>query len=825
MSYTCYVCKQVIPGDVRGVFSHLRSVHYVCELPGVILKCGQGDCVRCYSTFHSLGRHLRTEHPQPSSTVSGPSTQDDCEADAVVPESDIMATTSHGLHQSHQPVECDGSIAAAAFVSSLLSSSSITQRTVQSVVEHASTLVTEIVQDITNDVVSTLKSASAVNSDVCDNLVNRLQQYGKPFDMINTQHKRNSYFREHYGMVEARSIFLGNRYDQSLDTSTGSVRQIIKRDTFQYVPIVKLLALLLSDDSVLAESMRDNCSHDGVMRDFCDGMLYRSNALFAEDKSALQLCLYYDECEVVNPLGSRRGIHKIGFIYMSLRSLRPVFNSCLKNIHIVTAFNSIDRCKYGFNRILAPLVEDLQLLEQGVDLTLRDGRVIHRRGTVVQIAGDNLGLNQLCGFVESFSAMHYCRICTISKDVSRETDKDNSLTLRSKAQYSEQLEQVQNGRLTTRDCGIKGSCLLNKLKYFHVVENVTVDPMHDILEGLAPYELKLILCSFIFDRQYFSLQLLNARVASFDYGVTDSRNKPTLLTLAELRDQQKHNLNQKAAQMLCLVKILPFLIGDRVPVGDPMWSLYLLLRDIMDLVFADTCTVGDSVYLKCKVDDHHSLFRSLFPDRNMLPKHHMLVHYPFVMRQVGPLSKCSGMRFEAKHNESKRLCGIVCCFKDICKTVVYRHQMSQCIRLAAGNCASYKVSVCKVSTSTVNELPQAECDVVLSSVPGLKRYDDISHAFVVEVCGTEYRNNMIIVVAAGDEPDFVRIIRCIFVTEDTVYFVCQNLKVMYYDCHLHAYVVEQDEGLRAVDHRCLKYYKPLSVRRMFDSTREHVAFP
>jgi hypothetical protein len=55
------------------------------------------------------------------------------------------------------------------------------------------------------------------------------------------------------------------------------------------------------------------------MSDFCDGALYRSIPLFAEEKSALQLRLYFDDCEVENPLGSRRGIHKTGFIYMSLR--------------------------------------------------------------------------------------------------------------------------------------------------------------------------------------------------------------------------------------------------------------------------------------------------------------------------------------------------------------------------------------------------------------------------------------------------------------------------------------------------------------------------
>jgi hypothetical protein len=81
----------------------------------------------------------------------------------------------------------------------------------------------------------------------------------------------------------------------------------------------------------------------------------------------------------------------------------------------------------------------------------------------------------------------------------------------------------------------------------HVVENVTVDIMHDFLEGIVPYELKLILSSFIYDMKYFSLEVFNSRLASFDYGYCYRSNKPTALSEAELRDEHKNSLNQKAA--------------------------------------------------------------------------------------------------------------------------------------------------------------------------------------------------------------------------------------------------------------------------------------
>ena len=823
MSYRCYMCNEIVIGDVRCLLSHLRSVHFVCERRGITLKCGQGDCVRCYKSFNSLARHLHNQHPGNISAIS----QVVSHIDSSSAGQDSPGVADSGNFEPTLPTapvrQFDSNQAAATFLASLLSSSSVTQRTVQSVIEHTSALVSDIVQDISNDVISTLRSANVLEDVDLISLQNRLQKHANPFESINTQHKWTKLFRTQFGMVEARSVFLGNRYDQCLDAASGSMRQIIRRDTFQYVPILNVIELLLSDNSIFRETVRDRVSVDGVMCDFCDGSLYNSNPLFVEDKSALQLCLYFDECEVANPLGSRRGIHKIGFIYMSLRNMQPMFNSRLNNIHIVAAFNSLDRSKYGFDKILAPLVRDIKQLEHGVDLTLRDGTVVHKRGTVVLLAGDNLGLNQLCGFVESFSATHFCRLCMTDKADSSSTCTDDCLQLRTREQYSQQLECLQSGTLTTKDCGIKRSCLLNDLQYFHIAENVTVDPMHDLLEGVVPFELKLILYFFIFDRKYFSLELLNARLASFDYGCIDRRNKPTALSEVELRDLQKNRLTQKAAQTMCLFVILPFLVGDKVPESENMWKLYLLLHDIIDLVFADTCSIGDSVYLKCKIEDHHTLFMSLFSSRRMLPKHHILVHYPQVMQKVGPLSLCSSIRYEAKHNESKRLCSVVCCFKDICKTVVYRHQLNQCVRIATGNHAIYEVKVEKVQVCMVNDLPEA--DNILSSISGLHRFDDISHCESVHVCGTEYRSKMVIVVDAGDEPSFCSILRCLVVADNIVHFVCQNLAIKYYDSHLHAYVVKTGTGLQVVDHRDLKYYKPQCLRHMFDSSCDYVVFP
>lgn len=49
-----------------------------------------------------------------------------------------------------------------------------------------------------------------------------------------------------------------------------------------------------------------------VLADYCDGIQFRQHPLFSKDCHALQIFLYYDDAEVVNPLGSSATIHKLG---------------------------------------------------------------------------------------------------------------------------------------------------------------------------------------------------------------------------------------------------------------------------------------------------------------------------------------------------------------------------------------------------------------------------------------------------------------------------------------------------------------------------------
>ena len=77
--------------------------------------------------------------------------------------------------------------------------------------------------------------------------------------------------------------------------------------------------------------------------------------------------------------------------------------------------------------------------------------------------------------------------------------------------------------------GVKRSSILNQSQYFHVVDGLDLDVMHDQLEEVLPLEIKLLLRKYITVDKSLTLDVLNKRIAGFSYPLVDASNKPSLI--------------------------------------------------------------------------------------------------------------------------------------------------------------------------------------------------------------------------------------------------------------------------------------------------------
>lgn len=87
------------------------------------------------------------------------------------------------------------------------------------------------------------------------------------------------------------------------------------------------------------------------------------------------------------------------------------------------------------------------------------------------------------------------------------------------------------------------------------------DFMHDVSEGVARYDMALII-NYLINNKYFSIENLNNRLISFEYGVTECKNKPPTISKTNLNN---NCIIMSASEMLCLVGYFGLIVGELVP--------------------------------------------------------------------------------------------------------------------------------------------------------------------------------------------------------------------------------------------------------------------
>ncbi|KAJ8029948.1 hypothetical protein HOLleu_29486 [Holothuria leucospilota] len=793
MGFVCFKCGQLILGDGSCLIWHLRNFHHlvVGRVFTQPIICAQEGCARTFKNHVSTFKaHLKSKHTE----VAAP------QVDQVMQDS---SDDEQNLFENNQPLARD--IAGdeeyvennenwddfdkteiehriAIFLAKLLSSCSVVQSTINGVVDHMSDILEDIVSFLKH---STVQFAEANMIQPEDNtfcaLMEDFEKCENTFGRFKGDYLRRKYFVDSGMFLTPMEVPIGIAFYQRNNRQTGNISQVLRNVTFQYVPIKPLIKLILESNGYMESISKHEPANNGLMKDFHDGEYCRLNEFF-KSKENIKVLLYIDDFEVTNPLSPKAGTHKLGAVYFTITNLHPKFRSSLDNCYLVMLFNAGDAKLYGYEPILDPLVKDLNSL-------IRDGIFIDTptfQGNIqvglAQVTGDNLGIHSLFGFAQGFTANFPCRICKMHRNDARYATAEDPDIFRTKENY-----QMDVNTADVATTGVRNDCPLNMVEHFHVIDNFAPDIMHDLLEGICPLELKLVMKCLI-DRGYFDINLLNSRIVSFNYGSSDSSNKPCILSMSSLNHPDGAP-GQNSAQMWCLIRHIPLMMGDLVPEDDEHWELLLLLAQCMDIIFSPVISVGDTIYLQELIRDHHSHFLTLFPGRHLKPKHHHLTHYPRLIRKVGPLIRFWTMRFEAKHNFSRRLSHIVCNFQNIAKTLAYRNQMLLCFHLLSQKKLGEKQVEVGPGSSTI--LVSVANSDFLTRRLRIGLYDEVYLANWCRVFGHVYKRNQMVVVGKTIdlEPIFGKVINIIALGAD-VRLVYEEWSTTGFSRHLHAYSVE-----------------------------------
>ena len=780
--------------NANALIRHFKLVHGLCSGKGLKLKCAHRGCSHVYQSFSGLRKHLIKCFANDNLSF------DDSECSTTnnsisLGDTDVLPT---------QSLPCDAVLQERNILNScatLLAELKVAG-VAEATINYAVSALQEVVRDIHSHTQEALKNSLALEEPIKSVVESQIDECFEkvinPFVVLNSESKRMVYFSEKWGKIDPVEFVLGTRFATRLNRTTRTFLQTTVKDKFMYIPILETLKSIYNHPNIKDMLIRDPKQSQHLLYDIQDGEFFKDHALFSKQEHAIQIQLFFDEFECCNPLGSKRGIHKLGAIYFTLRNVSPKYNSSLLNIHLAALFHAQDIKTYGFEKILAPLVQDVSALEtNGIQIPLFDHSVY---GTIIQVTGDNLGIHSLFGFVESFSARYCCRFCLLEKeDYQTEFTEDSSkMSFRTKELHVEHCQTMQTNPTLPYVMGVKKSCPLNSLQYFHTTANFSVDIMHDILEGVAQYEMQLLIQHLI--RNYTTSAEVHRRIQSFNYGFMEQNNKPPGVKLVE----GSNDLGLNAIQSWCLLRHLPIMFGDLVHPNDQHWYLFILLLQIVSIVFSSVVSSGITIYLKHLISEHHRLFKHLYPSNRLLPKHHHMVHYPRCMQKIGPLIHSWCMRYEAKHNFFKRQ---LKSFKNITKTLAKKHQCHM-----AYLWQTFDPNDLKMGPGKIKPLNEMEVGTKVSENLKVPVWTKVIDVKWVKCNGNVFRPGLAICVKVENELPVFHVIQKIVIKDEQVIFITTALETICLNEHVHAYkVLHTTEAPFVLDIKGIFYHRIFDI--------------
>lgn len=157
------------------------------------------------------------------------------------------------------------------------------------------------------------------------------------------------------------------------------------------------------------------------------------------------------------------------------------------------------------------------------------------------------------------------------------------------------------------------------------------------------------------------------------------------------------------------------MVGDKIPNNNEVWSLYIMLREIIHITTSPNVTKSHLLQLETLVTDHHTLYIKLFGD--LKPKFHFLIHYSNLMLKIGPIIKLSSMRFESKHRNIKSILQGSSSHVNIYKSIGIRYQLSQMYLYNSAYKEMYITHGAVIENNSVNAyFPTSKNKLTLSSV-------------------------------------------------------------------------------------------------------------
>ena len=440
---------------------------------------------------------------------------------------------------------------------------------------------------------------------------------------------------------------------------------------------------------------------------------------------------YYDDVEIVNPIGHARVKHKLGLHYAMVLNPPPHVRSALDVIFLVGVVLKTTQDQAGIQQVVQGPRDELPTgtsfgaslrrfhQQNGLTFIFPDGSRQAYRGWLLLVCADTLAAAELIGFKKSWGpkVKSLCWQC----DAGRPNDSTSpgidipssflshsqhacAYTARSSDQYREQRRHCRTLPVSKpkRSTDVTQAEFMSsigvttwkhaftRIPYFDVIRNVPRDLMHIELEGNLKVHAYGFLYMAIKKHRWFTRAQLNQRISQFPF----LHDRPPCIPKTSLKGRKgtlpakRGAISMTSGQMLQFVihslEILRPLMSVNALSHSPLWAAWVAHVKYFSAMMKMHFTEQSIIDLDHLIWDAQTKFIGIVEYSGLWkPKNHFAQHIPGDILLYGPPRNFWCMRFEAKNQEHKRSAKLGD-FKGVPKTVSEFWAIRSGLRLLAG---------------------------------------------------------------------------------------------------------------------------------------------
>jgi len=282
---------------------HLRLYHE--RLPNFSVTCNTDKCKDTFTTVKCYVRHVNKKHKTavidelPISSAESDTHRifDNAEVDSE--DCDDMPTTvsvEQSVNEFGKHVAC--------CILKLREKRILPASVVQDVIDEMNFMVLHVHETYRSVFNSILQqhNISPLGVGLSDIMLCDTSVYTSVFDGIDTDYKLKNTISNIFLLAKPRENILGRQTNG-------------KPAGFHYISVGDVLKVMLSNcdvlQHILSMSKPNMTSCHDCITSFADGSIFSCNSVFSKYPNAICLHFYIDEFEICNPIGSKRGKHKV----------------------------------------------------------------------------------------------------------------------------------------------------------------------------------------------------------------------------------------------------------------------------------------------------------------------------------------------------------------------------------------------------------------------------------------------------------------------------------------------------------------------------------